>query len=133
MKSLNVIGPLIMAVSLFSCSNTTNISQDKVMNYHQSSFEKTEFTPVNETTVKKSFVSDHHLMMSLLNRPITADQAMMLAFTRQIQKQDESMALVNFVTIRGDKNQDSDHYNQTTSYSTLIAKDINSINISGSL
>ena len=133
MKLLKIFGPLIIAASLFSCSNTVNISQDKVMNYHQSDFDKTIFKPVNEATVKKSFMSDHYLMMSLLNRPMTGDQAMMLAFTRQTKKLNKSIALVNFVTLRGAKNQANGHYQQTTRYSALIAKDINAVNISGSL
>ena len=33
--------------------------------------------------VKKPLIADHHLMMSLLNRPVTEDQKMMLAFAQQ--------------------------------------------------
>jgi len=133
MKSLKIIGPILVALSLFSCSNTAHLSKEPMVNYHQSTFEKTIFKPVNEDTVKKSFSSDHYLMMSLLNRPMTADRRMMLAFTQQ--EQNKTSALVNFVSIRGDNKQENNqnHNSPVNQYSALIAKDINSISISGSL
>ena len=131
MKLLKFLTPIIIALSLFSCSNTADLSQETVMNYHQSNFDKTVFKPVNKNTVKKSFSSDHYLMMSLLNRPMTTDQAMMLTFTQQAQN--ETAVLVNFVSLRGDKKQHIQQDKQTSKYTALIAKDINSVSISGSL
>lgn len=131
MKSFKTIGLLFITIFLISCSNSAHLSQEKEMNYRQSTFDRTVFKPVNEHTIKKSFSSDHQLMMSLLSRPMTADQSMMLAFTHQSQSQ--SSTTVNFVSIRGNKKQESPHYNQVNVYSALIAQDINSVSISGSL
>jgi len=131
MKLFKITGLLFITTFLISCSSSSHLSQAREMNYHQSTFEKTIFTPVNENTIKKSFSSDHQLMMSLLNRPMTADQTMMLAFTQQTKTQGSS--IVNFVSIRGDKKQESQRYEQVNRYSALIAKDINSVSISGAL
>lgn len=131
MKSFKIITLLFTACFLISCSNSAHLSQEREMNYQPSTFNKTVFTPVNEHTLKRSFASDHQLLMSLLNRPMTADQAMMLAFTQQTHS--ESSEVVNFVSIRGDKKQDNQRYNQVNGYSSLIAKDMNAVKISGSL
>jgi len=131
MKSFKIIGLLFITIFLISCSSSAHLSQTREMDYRQSTFEKTVFTPVDESTIKKSFSSDHQLMMSLLNRPMTADQSMMLAFARQ--SLNPSSTRVNFVSIRGDKKQQSQRYNQVNEYSALIAKDINAVSISGSL
>ena len=131
MKSVKIMSLLFTTFFLFSCSNTSELSQQGKTIYHQSSFDKTIFTPVNENTVKKVFASDHQLMMSLLNRPMSAVQLMMLSFAQpQIS---QSTTRVNFVSIRGTKQQDNRQYNSTTPYSVLIAKDINAVTISGSL
>ena len=66
-------------------------------------------------------------MMSLLNRPVAADQAMMLAFSQQ-----NKMVLVNFVNVRGQKSSDVQD-NIVSPYAALISKDNNSVSISGSL
>ena len=78
---------------------------------------------------KKPLVSDHYLMLSLLNREMTQDQQMMLAFAEQRENY-QSLYFVNAVTIKGEKNE-----KQTTRaqhrYSNLIAQDFNSVQISG--
>ena len=78
---------------------------------------------------KKPLVSDHYLMLSLLNRPMTQDQQMMLAFAEQRENY-QRLYFVNAVTIKGEKNE-----KQTTRmqhrYSNLIAQDFNSVQISG--
>ncbi|WP_206484084.1 hypothetical protein [Thalassotalea sp. G2M2-11] len=87
----------------------------------------------SEKITKKPLVSDHHLMMSLLNRPMTGDQKLMLAFTQQQQdyQQDLAPVFVNAVYIRGDKNTDEQITSHQGIYSALIAKDINAIRVSG--
>jgi Tfp pilus assembly protein PilE len=126
MKLLKIIGLILVTFTLFSCSNSAN-------KYHASNFERVEFNSANENTIKKSFASDYHLMASLLNRPMTADQAMMLAFSKQSQTQNKTTAFVNFVSIRGDKLLENQSSDKTDQYSTLIANDINAVTISGSL
>jgi len=78
--------------------------------------------------MKKPLGSDHQLMMALLNRPITADQAMMLAFAQQrTDKKNSTVSLVNYIAIKGEKMKVQQR--PTNLYSTLIAKDINAIKI----
>lgn len=94
-------------------------------------------TPKNVVN-KKPLVSDHYLMMSLLNREMTQDQQMMLAFAEQRENY-QSTYFVNAVEIRGPKNDVyNDDFNDkytttrpTNSYSKLIAQDFNSVQISG--
>jgi len=133
MKSIKYFGLILITLTLFSCSNSASKKITDKITYQASNFERMEFKPVNENTIKKSFASDHHLMMSLLNRPMTADQEMMLAFSQQLQSQNNTAAFVNFVSIRGEKHLESKSIDKTNQYSTLIANDINSITISGSL
>lgn len=122
---------LLISLSLFSCSNT-----DQSISYYQSDFEKTVFVPMSDSTMKKPLRSDHQLMMSLLNRPITADQAMMLAFSqqKQIEILNSTNLYVNYVSIKGEKAGETTVNNgkqtrPTSIYSTLIASDINAISI----
>ena len=73
-------------------------------------------------------MSDHHLLMSLLNRPVTSDQQMMLAFAVQREYEMEGM-YVNAVMIRGPK--DEDKRSSQNAYTSLIANDINSVRLQG--
>jgi hypothetical protein len=94
-------------------------------------------TPKNVVS-KKPWLSDHHLIMSLLNREMTQDQQMMLAFAEQRENY-QSIYFVNAVNIRGPKSDEynddfNDKYTTTrpkNSYSKLIAQDFNSVQISG--
>lgn len=78
--------------------------------------------------VKKPLISDHHLMMSLLNRPVTEDQKMMLAFAQQ-RKNYSSDIFVNAVSIRGPKESDIDTNRVQHVYAALIERDVNSVRI----
>jgi hypothetical protein len=78
--------------------------------------------------VKKPLISDHHLMMSLLNRPVTEDQKMMLAFAQQRESYSNDM-FVNTVSIRGPKESDADTNRVQHVYAALIERDINSVGI----
>ena len=85
-------------------------------------------TPKKEKLVKKPLISDHYLLMSLINRPITADQQMMLAFAQQ-REVEYGTVFVNAVTIKGPK-----YINSRTTqsiYSALINSDSNSIALQG--
>ena len=106
MKNLLTLGAILIITLLSACSST------------------------QQTIVeKKPLVSDHYLMLSLLNRPMTQDQQMMLAFAEQRENY-QRLYFVNAVTIKGEKNE-----KQTTRmqhrYSNLIAQDFNSVQISG--
>ena len=78
--------------------------------------------------VKKPLISDHHLMMSLLNRPVTEDQRMMLAFAQQRERYTNDI-FVNTVSIKGPKDSDVDTSRTQHVYAALIERDTNSIRI----
>ena len=77
---------------------------------------------------KKPLVSDHHLMMSLLHRPITEDQKMMLAFAQQRQRYSNDI-FVNAVSIRGPKASDENTSRTQHVYAALIERDVNAVSI----
>lgn len=112
MKLINII-VLIILVICSACSSTKTVKIEK-----------------------KPLISDHYLMMSLLNRPMTGDQKLMLAFAKQQEQyfDNSSPIFVNAVMIKGDKNEQpsqSTHSNNNGIYSSLIAQDINAIRVSG--
>lgn len=108
MKKLSLLITVLMVTLLSACNSTPQIVMEK-----------------------KPLVSDHYLLMSLLNREMTQDQQMMLAFADQ-REHYQSIYFVNAVEIRG-PNDDSDYSSQrpTNSYSKLIFQDSNSVQISG--
>lgn len=79
---------------------------------------------------KKPLISDHHLMLTLLNRPMTQDQQMMLAFAEQRENY-QNLYFVNAVTIKGAKKATKQVTRGQHNYSHLIAQDYNSVQISG--
>ena len=78
--------------------------------------------------VKKPLISDHHLMMSLLNRPVTEDQKMMLAFAQQREKYSNAI-FINSVSIKGPKDSDENPHRTQHVYAALIERDVNSVSI----
>ena len=80
---------LLCCLFLFACSSTEQVSNNYFMEHDyyrgfvSENYSHTKFTTTNKNTIRKTLHSDHQLMMSLLNRPITADQAMMLAFEQE--------------------------------------------------
>ena len=133
MKYLKIIFCLFACSSLLACSSTSQVNT--------SDFEHTEFVETNSVTIKKPLRSDHDLMLTLLNRPMTADQAMMLAFAKQRDSQHKSLlasngVFVDYVSIKGDKKDDvaeNKFKRPTNKFSLLIANDINSIAITAPL
>ena len=110
MKKTIQLYAVIMMTLLSACSSTSNVVVEK-----------------------KPLLSDHYLMLSLLNRPVTEDQKMMLAFTRQSDNY-QNPYFVNTIEIKGDNSTDS--YSNSSSktinsYSSLISQDFNSVRISG--
>ncbi len=96
--------------------------------YYKSHFKHTQFVPVTASTVKKQSQSDHQLMMSLLNRPMTADQAMMLTFAKERRAYSASLSSNDYgVRIKGAKNSTNSQHHSEHIYASLIAQDINSV------
>ncbi len=85
-------------------------------------------TPKEVKLVKKPLISDHYLLMSLINRPITADQQMILAFTEQ-REMAYGGIYVNSVSIKGPKY--IDNSSPEYIYRALINNDQNSISLQG--
>ena len=106
MKIINIVTACILGVFLSACNST----------------------PKPMKLVKKPLVSDHYLLMSLMNRPVTADQQLMLAF----QQQRESYygdVFVNAVSLKGPKLRDNSA--PINRFEFLINNDINAIDIQG--
>lgn len=80
------------------------------------------------TSVKRPLTNDFDLAMSLLNRPVPADQQFMLAFAQQ---REEQWGANSFVAILGDK-KSSPAPERNTSLYFAIANDINAQAIIGS-
>jgi hypothetical protein len=77
---------------------------------------------------KKPLISDHHLMMSLLHRPVPEDQKMMLAFAQQRERYSNDI-FVNTVSIKGPKLSDENTSRAQHIYAALIERDVNSVSI----
>ena len=107
MKKLTIIFALLLITLLSACSATTEVAIEK-----------------------KPLISDHHLMLSLLNRPVTQDQQMMLAFAEHRESY-QNLYFVKAIEIKGPKNTQNADARATHSYSELIAQDFNSVRISG--
>ena len=140
MRKINLIFSGILAIMLMACSHTapkTNTLTTTNANM------KSQFQAITADHIKKSLPSDYHLMMSLLNRPITADQQMMLAFAQQREQQNKILAsyrqhassqpFIEQVTIRGSKHDDPNNSRVLNKFSHLIAQDPHAIKIAGTM
>ncbi len=105
MKNIFVLLTLFCVLLLTACSSTPKVKLEK-----------------------KALISDHHLMMSLLNRPITEDQKMMLAFAQQREKYSNAI-FINSVSIKGPKASDANSHRTQHVYAALIERDVNSVSI----
>jgi predicted transcriptional regulator len=126
---------LLLCFFIVACSSTEQVNNDLfsekgyARGFINEKFSHTHFIPTNKNSIKKPMLSDHHLMLSLLNRPMTVDQAMMLAFEQERVNYGNTFANYS-VEIKGEKGSDELNYRSENRYSKLIAQDINSINIS---
>jgi hypothetical protein len=140
---------LICCLALTACSSTQNSYSDSSLlntsntpmnnGYYAKSFTTTTtvFEAHSTDSVKKAAFSDHQLMLTLLNRPITADQAMMQNFERERAQYAHSY-YAQKVEIKGDRSSDispNNHSKNTReraqhAYAHLINQDINSVAIS---
>lgn len=121
MKKLTYGLTLLLILFTSACSST------KVVNTSSNII----FIP-EQHQVKKEFSSDTHLLISLLNRPVTPDQQMMLAFANTRDAlQRNNPAYVNYISIRGNKVDDpmtEPSYNQNQ---LLIINDHHAIDVLG--
>ena len=125
----NIIS-LFFCSFLFACSSTGQVNNN---NFFENGYARgflsnnfhNQFTPANKNTIKKSLPADYQLMMSLLNRPMTGDQAMMIAFA-----QERASYNIYGVEIKGKKSSDESNARTVNAYTQLISQDINAISIS---
>jgi len=128
---------LLLCLTLFACSSTEHVSNKLPKNSYGQTYVGTnsphsQFTPISKTSIKKTLNSDHQLMMSLLNRPMTADQAMMLAFAQERVSYANTFANYanNGVMIKGDKASENPSNRTKHAYAQYISQDINAVLIS---
>ena len=119
-----IILALSLSLGLLSgCSSTQNI-QTMAMK--------------QKTSKKKPLISDHYLMMTLLDRPIPEDQKIMLAFAnyqdnyQQTYNQTPDL-LVHPIMIKGEYHPQESKKNTHNIYQNLIIKDNNAIRLNGPL
>ena len=122
MNKLTLLITIAMSLLMTACSSTQTAQVEPVQ------VEKNEFKPLN----KKPLTSDYHLLASLLNRPVTPDQQLMLNFaaSRDKFKQDNPW-FVSYVSIRGSKQDDPMTYTPPTETQQLIAQDSHAISLIG--
>lgn len=139
LKTIKKSISLLLCLTLFACSSAEQVSHHNLsdngfnQSYASANFSHSQFTPIKNGGIKKPLGSDHHLMMSLLNRPMTEDQAMMLAFAQERVLYSNSFTdyANNGVVIKGEKVADEISNRMGHVYAQLISKDINSVLISG--
>ena len=107
MKKLTLVFAIFLMTLLSACSSTSKVAIEK-----------------------KPLMSDHYLMLSLLNRPVTQDQQMMLAFAEQ-RNDFQNIYFVDAIEIKGQNSEEGSVSRVSHSYSNLIAQDFNSVRISG--
>lgn len=138
MYSVKTIICLLSCLSLFACSSTEQVSNKQfsangyAQGYINENYNHTQFTAINQHTVKKNLNSDHQLMMSLLNRPMTADQIMMISFAKQRASYSSAYThTINANTGTAIKGPKESHNNVRTThlYAHLIEEDINAVTI----
>ena len=137
MKILTILVISFFFVIASGCSSTHTVNTQSAI------YSTSGFQPVHHQTAqfknieKKPLLSDHYLMMSLLDRPVTEDQKLMLAFAsvqNSAQQNDYPQVpsiFVNTVMIKGAYIQHDRKNYSNNIYQRLIAKDINAISLSG--
>ncbi|MBL4765601.1 MAG: hypothetical protein JKX67_10055 [Colwellia sp.] len=128
---------LLLCLTLFSCSSTEQINNNLLSDngyaqgYVGTNFFHSRFTSINKASIKKSLNSDHQLMISLLNRPMTADQAMMLAFEQERASYANTFANYahNGITIKGGKASGNSSSRTLHAYALQIFQDMNAVSI----
>ncbi len=131
-KPLLSLCSIVCCLALSACSSTQDSYSDsnsRLNNgYYANQFTKTAFEEQSANTEKKPPASDHELMITLLNRPMTADQAMMERFERERAQYAHSFSIQR-VAIKGERSSDKTQERAQHAYAHLINKDNNSIEI----
>ncbi len=138
LSNIKKAASLVFCTTLFACSSTEQANNEQLsdnaysQNYITTSFSHSQFSPINKDSIKKPLNSDHQLMMSLLNRPMTADQAMMLSFAEERARYANNFPNYanNGIAIKGSKSSDSSSSRTKHVYAQLISQDINAVSIS---
>jgi len=142
MYSVKTIICLLCSFSLFACSSTEQVSNKQLSDngyaqiYISENYNRTQFSAVNQHTMKKVLNSDHQLMMSLLNRPMTVDQTMMVNFAKQRASYSTAYA-ANINTayentgtaIKGPSESNNNSARTVHLYAHLIEQDVNAVTI----
>jgi len=131
---------ILSCIFLFSCSSNNQFSNNYFSDdgyargFVHENYSHNQFSAANKDTIKKPLSSDHQLMMSLLNRPVTTDQAMMIAFAQErvhFANLYSNTGFANYgVQIKGDKSSDQPNSRLEPMYMELISQDINAVSIS---
>ena len=121
-NTIKLFSALFTILFISACSSTANTT-------HYNWTDDTISTN-NVSVEKKSFSSDHQLLLSLLNRPLPEDQLMMMRFARinEINNSGKAYPTVRYISIRGEQS-DNNAESPTFAYSDLIYQDQNSIAI----
>ena len=111
---------IFIVLFIGACSNTAN----------------KDYSVIERNDFKRPLVSDHHLRMSLLNRPVPQDQLMMLAFAQaraenQQDMQKRGYAFVDYVQIKGAPSDDETDVPSSRRTNHYISQDTNAVSILG--
>ena len=133
---------VLSCIFLFACSSTQQVQTQRLSEneffkeYREVAIDANnehlfhdDISLINTPANRSHLYSDHQLMMSLLNRPITSDQAMMIAIAKEREHYNYSLPDYG-IAIKGDKSMDKNDYRPNNRYTNLIIQDINSVNIS---
>lgn len=128
---------LLFCTFLFACGSTKQVNTEifsengyfDTRGFTNEKFYDIKFNDMNKDIFQKVPRTDHQLMMTLLNRPVSEDQAMMIAFEQERVNYSHHSSYYG-VTVKGDKSTDEINDRAGNVYSDLIAKDINAVMIS---
>ena len=130
MKIFKIGCYLFLYFTISACSNTAHVNVEPDNNhYYANDFNHTEFTVYNKGSVKKRASTDQELMLSLINRAMTEDQRMMLAFAKSQERYLPENTIVG-IQIKGDKHEETTKQRVISNYAQMIDRDINAVHIS---
>ena len=130
MKVFKICSYLILYFAISACSSIKQVNLESQSDYYfTKKFTHSEFIVYHKDSVKKVAYSDQQLMLSLLNRPMTEDQRMMLTFAKNQERYLPDSTIVG-IQIMGDKRLEQTKARVTSNYAHLIEQDINAVTIS---
>jgi len=117
---------VVFIILFVSACSTTNVTST---DWSDNNWANQTVSTNNLSLEKKSFSSDHQLLLSLLNRPLPEDQLMMMRFAQVQYGNNQNNPQVNYVNIRGNRSEEKSDDVISFAFSNLIYKDQNSIAI----